>query len=249
MNYFELNIGDWLKKTQGVSTLDQGYYFRLLLWYYGEETALPVDVVDIYAIVSTRSTKERESINRVLAKYFTLHKDGWHNKKADEVITSYRKRSAANSRNGRIGGEANAKRIRSEQVSESESEIEGTQYPVPNTHNPVTSNQRRREGARPRDQAEVLALLQERSYPDPVEESRKFWLHYEANGWVQGKNKPIKNWKAAAAGWAARHKDFKSLGVRTNGKQELTGDDIKRNTDRHGANFEAIEAEFRNRNQ
>lgn len=29
----------------------------------------------------------------------------------------------------------------------------------------------------------------------------KFWNFYEANGWVQGKNKPIKNWQAAVRIW------------------------------------------------
>lgn len=40
------------------------------------------------------------------------------------------------------------------------------------------------------------------------EEAEKFWNHYEANGWVQGKNKPIRDWKAAARQWIARAKKW-----------------------------------------
>lgn len=32
--------------------------------------------------------------------------------------------------------------------------------------------------------------------------------HYTANGWVQGKNKPIKDWKAAVRQWARREVEF-----------------------------------------
>ena len=33
-----------------------------------------------------------------------------------------------------------------------------------------------------------------------------FVAHYEANGWVQGKGRPLKNWKAAALTWDRRDK-------------------------------------------
>lgn len=34
-----------------------------------------------------------------------------------------------------------------------------------------------------------------------------FVAHYEANGWVQGKGRPLKNWKAAALTWDRRDKE------------------------------------------
>lgn len=38
-------------------------------------------------------------------------------------------------------------------------------------------------------------------------EANKFFNYYESNGWKVGKN-TMKNWKAAAAGWISRNKDF-----------------------------------------
>ena len=35
-----------------------------------------------------------------------------------------------------------------------------------------------------------------------------FWAHYEANGWVQSRGKPIKNWKACLTTWELRHGEF-----------------------------------------
>jgi uncharacterized protein YdaU (DUF1376 family) len=34
-----------------------------------------------------------------------------------------------------------------------------------------------------------------------------FHAYYESNGWVQGKNKPIKNWKACLKTWEIRNQD------------------------------------------
>ena len=45
---------------------------------------------------------------------------------------------------------------------------------------------------------EVRDYILENDYPvDP----EKFFYHYESNGWVQGKNKPVKNWKACVQTW------------------------------------------------
>jgi hypothetical protein len=44
-----------------------------------------------------------------------------------------------------------------------------------------------------------------------------FFDHYEANGWVQGKNKPIKQWRRAASGWSRRQPEFE-IKQHSNGK-------------------------------
>jgi predicted 2-oxoglutarate/Fe(II)-dependent dioxygenase YbiX len=46
-----------------------------------------------------------------------------------------------------------------------------------------------------------------------------FFNHYEANGWVQGKNKPIKDWRAAARGWISRAKEYAQPPQPTNAYQ------------------------------
>lgn len=44
-----------------------------------------------------------------------------------------------------------------------------------------------------------------------------FFAHYEANGWVQAKGKPIKNWKACLTTWEHRQSEFES-GKHSDGK-------------------------------
>jgi hypothetical protein len=48
---------------------------------------------------------------------------------------------------------------------------------------------------------EVQLFFIEKGIADPLINAWKFFNHYEANGWVQGKNKQLKDWRAAP--WAS----------------------------------------------
>lgn len=50
---------------------------------------------------------------------------------------------------------------------------------------------------------EIKAYCKERNNNIDAE---TFFHHYETNGWVQGKNKPIKNWKSAVITWEKNNK-------------------------------------------
>jgi hypothetical protein len=59
-----------------------------------------------------------------------------------------------------------------------------------------------RVGRRPKDIDEVIEYFVKRSIPDPVKpKAEKFFAFYETNGWVQGKNKPIRNWHSCLTTW------------------------------------------------
>ena len=65
---------------------------------------------------------------------------------------------------------------------------------------------------------EVQAYCQEKQYTfDAV----MFWNHYEANGWVQGKGKPIKSWQACCNTWQRRESngEFRNNNNGNNGRQ------------------------------
>jgi len=60
---------------------------------------------------------------------------------------------------------------------------------------------------KPRDIDEVVEYFVKRGIPDPVRpKAEKFHAFYETNGWVQGKNKPIRNWHSCLTTWLCSEK-------------------------------------------
>lgn len=98
-----------------------------------------------------------------------------------------------------------------ERVSSSFQEVLGNSGRVDPTGScTVESRKQKVEGRekkeeRPESFESVQMLWKERGYPDA--ECEKFYNHYQANGWRVGKN-PMKDWRAAAAGWILRSKEY-----------------------------------------
>ena len=84
---------------------------------------------------------------------------------------------------------------------------EGKNTTSTNTIERTTKNTSKKRGARPKDLEEVLQSFNDVGAEES--EALAFFDYYEANGWTQGRNKPIKDWKAAARGWIRRSHQFK----------------------------------------
>ena len=100
MNYYRRYSGDYLRDTARLSMLEHGAYSLLLDYYYSEEQPLPSDLNEIYVMVRAMTPADRKAVEKVLAKYFFLEDDGYHNKRADhEIAVSLKARN-----NGGKGG-------------------------------------------------------------------------------------------------------------------------------------------------
>ena len=84
---------------------------------------------------------------------------------------------------------------------------EGKNSTSTNTIERTEENTSKKRGTRPKDLEEVLESFKEVGAEES--EALAFFDYYEANGWTQGRNKPIKDWKAAARGWIRRSHQFK----------------------------------------
>ena len=85
-----------------------------------------------------------------------------------------------------------------------------------NTRERTTKKTTKEIGTRPKDLEVVLEAFREVGAGE--DDAMAFFDYYEANGWTQGRNKPIKDWKAAARGWIRRTAQFKP-----NAKQNRPG--------------------------
>ena len=89
MNYYEHHLGDYAQATAHLSFVEDAAYSRLIRKYYAQEKPLPVDLAATQRLVGARTKEEKEAVETVLAEFFELHQDGWHNKRCDEEIERY----------------------------------------------------------------------------------------------------------------------------------------------------------------
>lgn len=104
MNYYRRFIGDYLKKTAGLSLLEHGAYSLLLDYYYADEKPIPAETQQVYRLVRALVQEEQKAVDRVLGMYFDLREDGYHNIKADEELGIARKVIDTAKENGKKGG-------------------------------------------------------------------------------------------------------------------------------------------------
>ena len=86
MNYYPFHIGDFAAHTAHLTWEEDIAYRRMLDWYYLNERALPLDAQKVARLI--RMPKSLQTIEAVLVEFFFKSDDGWHNKRADEELTS-----------------------------------------------------------------------------------------------------------------------------------------------------------------
>lgn len=89
MNYFEHHIGDYDQATAHLTGCEDGMYHRLIRWYMASEQPLPADIKQIQRRVRAHSRDEKAAVQTVLAEFFELKEDGYHQHRCDEEIARY----------------------------------------------------------------------------------------------------------------------------------------------------------------
>ena len=106
--------------TSFLSDEELGIYFRLIFFAWSREGYMPDD---IDFIVSLTRNGNKEAIEKIIKLYWTKENDQYYQKRLREEYIRAVETTEINKLNGKKGGEANAKRIRSERLSESEASI------------------------------------------------------------------------------------------------------------------------------
>ena len=196
MNFYPFHIGDFKSHTDHLSPIEDIAYRRLLDYYYLHEKPLPDDA----EFLSKRiRLGDIQAIEYVLAEFFTLNGESWHNSRADTEIYKYREKSskARESANKRWQSGSNANAMR----THSEGNATNT-----NT-NTITNTKTNTKGfIRPKPN-EVEEYAQQIGFSL---DGNHFCDYYEARGW-QLNTGPMKDWKAAVRTWKRNSKQDKEF--------------------------------------
>lgn len=134
MRHFAHNIGDYAAATAHLSFIEDAAYHRLLRRYYQDEKPLPASLADCQRLVGARTKEEREAVRLVLAEFFTLKEDGWHQSRADREIEVYHVKAQAARDNGTKGGRPANRRKTNPVISPVQSEKLTTPHsPLPSS--------------------------------------------------------------------------------------------------------------------
>ena len=92
VNYYEHHLGDWAAATGHLTWDEDMAYTRLLRAYYHHERAIPDG--QQYRLAKASTPGQRKAVDAVLAEFFDLRDDGWHQKRADAEIARYQDKQA-----------------------------------------------------------------------------------------------------------------------------------------------------------
>jgi uncharacterized protein YdaU (DUF1376 family) len=106
MNYYSFHIADWALHTSHLTLEEDAVYRRLLDHYYDSEQPIPKETQPV--IRRLRLVSHAETVALILAEFFTLEADGWHNHRADCEIANYRSKAETAKANGAKGGRPRA---------------------------------------------------------------------------------------------------------------------------------------------
>lgn len=195
MHYYQFNIADYRKDTQHLTALEHYIYRELMDWCYLDERPIPKEI----PVVTRRlrlGSENNTMVNDVLNEFFTETEKGWVNQRILKEIEKYEAFLDKQRINGGKGG-----RPKKPKPNPSLTQTKPKKTLTTN-HKPLTNNQSNGRFAPP-TQEELTKYITENNYhvnPD------KFLSHYQAKGWMIGKNK-MKDWQAAVRGWEARDDD------------------------------------------
>lgn len=149
MHKYLHHIGDFMRDTVHLSTLEECFYRRALDFYYLNEKPLPKETQSVFRRLRANTDEEQQAVLNILDDFFTEEEDGFHNKRCDSEILGYKGCAAKNRENGKKGGRP-PKNASNKNPEETQSDILGSEIesqknlnhkPLTNNQEPLTSNQ------------------------------------------------------------------------------------------------------------
>ena len=181
--FYKHFIGDYQRKTNRLSILEDGVYRRLLDEYYANESPLPLEKDACFRLVRAIKPAERKAVLKILPMYFTKTPDGYIQERADEEIIDFKDKSdkASRSAKKRWGANAHANAHANADAMEScernaSSDASHSQKPKPKPKKAPATKTRNRSRVASADtfsgvQAQLASILQDKKF-------QKVWSRY-----------------------------------------------------------------------
>lgn len=155
MHYYQFNIKDYQSHTGHLDDLEDLAYRRLLDWCYLHERPLPSDPAEVARLIRMRS--HSECIATVLREFFVSTKDGWVSERVEREI----RRMSSKSDKARESAKARWNKSLDANASETQSEGNAIQYPIPNTQDTETNVSVAKQASPDCPHEQILALWAE----------------------------------------------------------------------------------------
>jgi len=147
INYYSKHIGDFNNKTRHLSRLERSIFSDAIELYYDTEKPLISDINKLSRLLLATTDEEKASVNIILEEFFTLKKDGYHNKRCDKEILKYHQFIEKQSKAGKASAERrlNIGTTKSNQRSTSHTHIPIPSLPIPSTQIKEKKNTKERD--------------------------------------------------------------------------------------------------------
>lgn len=100
--FLPLYTGDYLRDTTHLSPREHGVYLLMLVWCWQHAKPMPNDMLRLCRICACRDATDEAAVKVVLAEFFELEPDGYHNRRIERELT----RSNGLVKRGKAGAEA-----------------------------------------------------------------------------------------------------------------------------------------------
>lgn len=77
---------DYRARTAHLTALEDGVYTRALDEYYVTAKPLPIELKSLRRLLRLFTPQDKRALDSILQEFFTLQSDGYHNKRADEIL-------------------------------------------------------------------------------------------------------------------------------------------------------------------
>lgn len=176
MNYYKHHLGDFIKKTLGLTATERGVYLLMMHMYYISEAPLSLDLDEICRAIGASKNYERAAVSSVINRFFIKTERGFENERCEEEIRLHHEKLRKASENGGKGGRGN-KRAQSESKADAFDSLKQNES-IPISHKPI-ANSNIDKPAREDDQpisewaqlVEIFLGIREKSKPDWLREN------------------------------------------------------------------------------